>query len=266
MDAKFLKQCQEAVINRSDHIIPLTVSAIMLALLPPAPGISMEFCGLTNRGPSGGILVPFGQVVNENNYIIGVHRGVFKAGYGLLGLCEMGMALPDIYDDPNRKEWADGTTGFFKLGGSIFPSLDWFPGLAVGAENSLNRSAETYYATASWRGTLLWWPAEATVGAGTGRFGNHAFVAAGFIPAGFFGRTLKFFCEYAGKQADVGARMALSRNLRLDFAMQMDATRVDRDGGKGWSIRMDRAIVGASRADVVNWNSLLHPAKKKKQD
>jgi hypothetical protein len=261
-----LDAIEEAVIKRSICIIPLTVFTVMLALFLAAPGVSMEFCGLTNRGPSGGILVPYGQVVNENNYIIGMHRGVFKAGYGLLGLCEMGMALPDVYEDPNRMEWAHGTTGFFKLGGRMFPGLDWFPGLAVGAENSLNRSAETYYAAASWRGTLIWWPVEASVGAGTGRFDNHAFVTAGLIPAGFFGHTLKFFCEYAGKQADVGARMAISKNLRLDFTLLMNATRVDRDGGKGWSIRMDRAAVGASMAGLVNWNRLLHPGKKKKPD
>jgi len=246
-------------------IVPAFFPSV-LALSLAGSAAAVEFSGLTNRGPSGGILVPNSQVVNANNYSIGVHRGVLKAGYGLFNLAELGIALPDIYDGPNRKEWADGSTGFIKMGYSLYPGLTWFPGLAVGAENSLNRSAETYYAAASWHGTFLWWPSDASVGAGTGRFVNRAFAGVGIIPAGFFGRTMKFFCEFAGSQADAGARMALSRNLRLDFAMLMNVNRVDHNGQKHWSMVMDRAIVGASKTDSFNLKNIFRSTKKKKPD
>ena len=254
----------EAVIIRSKKLLMICLYAVAVSLGPEFRCFALEFPGLTNRGPSGGVLVPTGQVVSANNYTIGLHRGVVKAGYGLFDLAEFGFALPDVYDAPNRKEWADGTTGFMKVGGRLYPDFSWFPGLAVGAENSLNRSAETYYMTASWHGNLLWWPVEGTIGAGTGRFENHAFAGAAIIPAGFFGRTLKFFGEYAGKQADVGARIALSKNLRLDFAMLMDAYRSEQDGKKKWTIHLDHGIVGASRADRVDWNSIFKSGKKAK--
>src|SRR6185503_7454585 len=115
------------------------------------------------------------------------------------------------------------------------PGSWWAPGLAVGAENSLwnmaqprkrvegavAREAESYYAVGSWDWRFASWPVEATVGVGTGRFLGRAFGGIGVIPMTFFGSTLKFFGEFSGRAADFGARFALSKYLRLDFAMEM---------------------------------------------
>lgn len=221
------------------------------------------------------MLVPTGQVVKRNFYALGLHRGMVKAAYGLFGYVEGGFATPDLYDQPNSIDWKTQGTGFIKAGYELLPESWWAPGLAVGAENSLWNmaqprkaivgpaalEAETYYAVGSWDWLIASWPVEASVGIGTGRFLGRAFGAVGVIPTTFFGSTLKFFGEFAGRAADFGARFALSRNLRLDFAMEMHADQArDSSGVKRWSITLDRGMLGASRISPANWRSLL-PAK-----
>ena len=207
-------------------------------------------------GPSGLVLVPTGQVVRPGWYAIGLNRGSLKAAYGL-PLTEAGVALPDLFDSLNAKKWGSGTRGFIKVGGDLFPAAWWWsPGLAAGAENSLRGDSKTFYLAATWDGRIRSWPMEATVGAGTGRFENRAFAAIGIIPASVFGRTMKFIAEYAGRQADFGTRIALSKNLRLDFVMLINAHTYMQDGRKMWTIRLDRGVLGASRTGAVDWSSL----------
>ena len=67
----------------------------------------------------------------------------------------------------------------------------------------------------------------------------------------FFGYSLKFVAEYAGRQADVGVRIALSRNLRLDFVMLMNAGPAGEDGDGRWLVKFDRGLLGASTTGEV---------------
>jgi len=60
-----------------------------------------EFPGLTRHGPSGLVLVPTGHVIRPNWYAVGLHRGVLKANYGILGYAEVGVTLPDLFDKEN---------------------------------------------------------------------------------------------------------------------------------------------------------------------
>jgi len=251
-------------------------TALLCVTARPFPAEAREFPGLSLRGPSGLVLVPTGQIFRSDCYAIGLHRGMLKAAYGLLGLMECGVATPDLYDQPNATAWRAQTTGFLKLGIDALPDRWWAPGLAAGAENSFwnmavrkadavtgetAREAETYYCTGSWDWRILTWPVEATVGGGTGRFLGRAFGALDVIPTSIFGSTLKFFAEYAGRAADFGTRFALSRNLRLDFAMEMNVDRrVSGATGGRWSITMDRGIIGASRIGSAGLDRLFHPA------
>jgi hypothetical protein len=251
--------------------------ALCLGCLAPAGRVlAREFPGLSQRGPTGLVLVPTGQFIRSNYYAVGLHRGVLKAAYGVLDILEFGVATPDLYDQPNSIAWKTETTGFVKVGYDGWGDSWWLPGLAAGAENSLwnmavkrrdaitgpaAREAESYYGLGSWDWRIASWPVEATVGGGTGRFAGRVFGAVGVIPTTFFGSTMKFFGEYAGRAADVGARIALSRTLRLDFAMEMNADRESLPGGgKQWTITMNRGLIGASRVSPVSWESLW-PAK-----
>jgi hypothetical protein len=236
---------------------------------PPVHSAVHAFPGLSMAGPTGMILVPTGQVVRSNWYAAGLHRGAFKAAVGILNVAEIGFALPDLYEDPSRHTWLNETHGFVKLGGEVLPDRWWLPGLAAGADNSALRLAkiaglhnaesrkaanlESLYGTASWWWNVLSWPVEATAGAGTGRFDRRAFGAVSFIPVTFFGNTLKFTGEYAGQAASIGARFALSRSLRLDFAMLLHAVR-DREATHLLTITVDRGILGASQSGPIAWD------------
>lgn len=261
------------------------VLAITLAV---AAGISQmaearAFPGLTQGGPSGLVLVPTGQVLDSNWYAVGLHRGILKASYGLLGYIETGASLPDLFDELDSREkwyirWGREVTFFMKVGHKFSPSRWWIPGVAVGAENSLRRSAETLglatrrtlspspkpefrrsaetlYFTGSWGYRLGSWPMETTVGVGTGRFFNQIFVGIGVIPKTLFGNTLKFIGEYAGKKADIGARFALSKNLRLDFVVLMDTFGTGPEAQR-WSIKVQRGLLGASKASRADWRNV----------
>ena len=93
----------EAVIIRSKKLLMICLYAVAVSLGPEFRCFALEFPGLTNRGPSGGVLVPTGQVVSANNYTIGLHRGVVKAGYGLFDLAEFGFALPQFIELLNAR-------------------------------------------------------------------------------------------------------------------------------------------------------------------
>jgi hypothetical protein len=221
------------------------------------------------------VLVPTGQVVRADWYAAGLHRGSLKAAIGILDVSEIGFVLPDVYDEPNRRAWLDETHGFVKLGGEFHPSAWWFPGLAVGAEDSVGWMAvkaggknedvkdspnlESLYAVGTWWWTVLSWPVEASVGGGTGRYEKKAFGALSFIPSTFFGNTLKFTAEYAGAAASVGARFALSRTLRLDFAMLLHA--IQTPGTGRYAITIDRGIMGASTSSPIAWGFLKKAPK-----
>jgi len=222
------------------------------------------------------IIVPTGQVVQGGWYAAGLHRGSVKMAFGILSLVETGFVLPDVYDNPNRHAWLNDSHGFVKLGGSVLPSAWWAPGVGVGAENSAARLAdivgikshtiegaenlESVYAVGTWWWKILGWPMEASVGAGTGRFERKAFGAFSVIPASLLGNTVKFSGEYAGQQACVGARVALSRTLRLDFAMLLHAIQ-STDNRAQWSITIDRGTMGASQSGPISWNWLRSKPK-----
>jgi len=231
---------------------------------------------MTISGPTGLITVPTGQVLRGNWYAYGLHRGAVKAAVGVLDFTEFGIALPDLYDDPNRHIWLNDTHAFFKVGGEHLPCHWWAPGIAGGAENSVLRltreagistregkrseNRESLYVAGTWYWNVFSWPVEATVGAGTGRFLRKAFGGASVIPTTLFGSTLKFTGEYAGNGANVGARFALSRYLRLDFAMLLNAVQNrSRDGRL--TITIDRGIIGASQADRINWSAFRSKPK-----
>ncbi len=254
----------------------LLLPGLWLAL--PAAGAAREFPGLSQRGPTGLVLVPSAWVIKGSSYAVGLHRGTVKAGYGILGHAEAGFATPDLYDQPNGSAWKGQSTAFLKVGAEPFPDAWWAPGLAAGAENSVwnmavprpkreygpeGREAETYYGAGTWDWLLSGWPVEATLGAGTGRFVGRAFGGIGVIPRTFFGSTLKFFGEYAGRAADFGARVALSRSLRLDFAMEMHADKVpDGKGEQRWLFTLARGMIGASQSGSATLESIFPPRKK----
>lgn len=106
---------------------------------------------------------------------------------------------------------------------------------------------------------------ETIVGIGTGRFFNQTFMGVGVIPLTLFGSTLKFIAEYAGKQADVGARFALSKNLRLDFVVLMNSFDDAGSGAQRWSLKVERGLLGASKASPVNWRSIARKFGLKKR-
>jgi len=255
------------------------IAAVMLAaVLAASPSVAAprEFPGMTMSGPTGLITVPTGQVLRANWYAFGLHRGAVKAAVGVLDFTEFGVALPDLYDDPNRHVWLNGTRAFLKVGGDHLPHRWWVPGIAGGAENSILRltreagistregrksvNQESLYVAGTWYWNIFSWPVEATVGAGSGRFLRRAFGGGSVIPMTIFGSTLKFTGEYAGNGANVGARFALSRYLRLDFAMLLNAIR-DRDRQGRMTITIDRGTMGASQADKINWGAFKSKPK-----
>src|SRR5262245_25303040 len=95
-----------------------------------------EFPGLSLRGPTGLVLVPTGQLQQADQFDVGLHRGVLKAGYGILGVAEVGIATPDVFDSPKQLAWRGQTTGFAKVGLRTGGAW-WIPGVAAGAENSI---------------------------------------------------------------------------------------------------------------------------------
>ena len=215
------------------------------------------FSGLSRGGPSGLILIPTGGVVGADCYAIGLHRGAMKGAYGILGIGEAGVALPDLFDSPGRQEWGNGMTGFVKLGGSPAPDHGWVPELGVGAENSPKMTAETYFVAGSWHWRGEDWRVQGVAGLGTGRFGNRMFAGVSVVPQLFLGNVMKFLAEFAGEEAILGTRLALSRNLRLDFALRIDARRItDAEGTRRWSLSMDEGILGASLSAGIEWRKI----------
>lgn len=259
-------------VSSSGRLSRLILRIVVLAMMgmgaAGSAGAAQGFAGLSRQGPSGLILIPTGSVIQADRYAAGLHRGVIKAGYGVLGVAEIGVTLPDVFDSPGSEEWENRMTGFFKVGGRPLPSAAWAPAVAAGAENSPKTSAETYFVAGNWHWRLLEWGFEAAVGAGTGRFGNRMFGGVGVIPHPFLGNVMKLLVEYAGEEAIAGTRLALSRELRLDFAMRMDARRIDDGGTRRWSVRMDQGMLGASLAGEIEWRKIWDSVtlrKKKKK-
>ena len=259
----------------------LLASAAIAHAARPVPVPERQFAGLTEAGPTGLILVPTGDTLHSGAFAFGLHRGVTKLATAYWGL-EAGLRSPDLYDDPNVDDWNDGTVFFskFAVTGVLRRLLaagrewGWAPSLAAGMEDSLRhiftatlglgrgRTApgeadpRTYYGVVSWGFRLGSWPLEATSGLGTGRFASHAFGGLSIIPSSLFGSTLKVVGEYAGRQANAGARIALSRNLRLDFGFLLKAWPEPGTGARRWAISMDRGLVGASQTGMVRLNLL----------
>ena len=256
---------------------------LLLAVAPACAGAVSSarhaFPGRSTYGPTGMVLGPPGQVVQADWYAAGLHRGALKSVIGILSIAEIGFALPDVYEEPNRRAWLDQSHGFVKMGGEFMPSARWFPGLAVGVENSagwlatkagiknkdleISPNMQSLYAVGTWWWSILSWPVEASAGAGTGRFEKKAFGALSFIPVTFFGNTLKFTGEYAGREGSIGARFALSRTLRLDFAMILHA--IQNPGTRRYTITIDRGIMGASTSGPIWWGFLKGKPKESRK-
>lgn len=257
-------------------LLLVATGAVPCSAAPRQPVPVREFAGLSQPGPTGLILVPTGSALRSGAFAIGLHRGVAKAAAGWLGF-EAGVRTPDLYEDPNSDDWNDATVLFSKLavtellrriaGGG--PESRWLPDIGVGAEDSVRHAftapldlgrartaadqsdPQTFYAVVSWSVVLGGWPVEAVAGAGTGRFEGRAFGGLSVIPTTFFGNTLKVVGEYAGRGADIGARVALARNLRLDFAMLLHASPEPGARGRHWNVTLDRGLVGASQAGRI---------------
>jgi hypothetical protein len=190
-------------------------------------------------------------MLRGNWYAAGIHQGSLKAAYGAFGIGEFGFILPDLVDKPGEREWRIETRGFAKVGLDFRPFSRLAPAVAFGGDNNTEMGLETLYGAVSWDFTLFGWPLEINGGAGTGRLRNEAFGGLGVIPVPFFGYSLKFIAEYAGRKADAGARIALSRNLRLDFVMLMDAAPRPEGGRERWLIKFNRGLLGASTTGRV---------------
>lgn len=256
-------------------MVALTAAGDCAAAQRPAPPVR-EFAGLTLAGPSGLILVPTGTAVRSGSLALGLHRGIFKTAAGFLGF-EAGIRTPDLYDDPNSDDWNDATVIFSKLtvSGVVRTLLGrdterwWLPDVGAGAEDSIRHALtaplnlgrartapgqadpQTFYGVVSWSVLLGSWPVEAAAGVGTGRFEGRMFGGLSVIPISFFGNTLKLMAEYAGRQADLGARVALARNLRLDFGMLLRAWPEPGARGRHWTATLDRGLVGASQVGRI---------------
>ena len=225
------------------------------------------FAGISMGGPTGMILCPSPSLVSGSWYGVGLHRGSMKASFGLFDLGEAGVKLPDLFDRPDNDAWGTLSTGHAKIalqgpGGA----WSWLPSAGIGAENSPDRSQETYYATWSWRADVSQWPMELLLGYGTGRFLNNPFCGVSLMPYTYLGHSLKLIAEYAGEKAETGVRFALSRTLRLDFAVLLDAQTTESDGSHRYTLRIDRAILGASQTGQVKPERLFLFLKKHPKD
>ena len=220
---------------------------------------SAYFPGLSAEGPSGTVLVPTAQVVRANWYAMGLHRGIIKAAYGLFGISEAGIVLPDIFDMPNEEDFIDKSRGFVKIV-LDFPGNSWFiPGIGAGTENSITRTRGSEYAIATWE---YWSPKlsiEGTVGYGNGRFLNAPFGGIGIVPGRILAGAMKFLVEYSAQKAAIGTRIALSKYLRLDFVLLLNATPPETFEGQNlWLIKIERGFLGASTTDQA-----FRPARKR---
>jgi len=208
-------------------------------------------------GPTGLILCPSPGLLASNSYGA-VHRGSMKFSLGLADFAETGVKLPDLFDRPGRDDWKTLTRGHAKV---ALPSpggpWSWIPASGVGAENSPDQTDETYYATGIWRATVSQWPLELLLGYGTGRFDRNPFYGITLMPYTYLGHSIKFMAEYGGHNADAGVRFALSKTLRLDFAMIMDTERIEADGARKYSFRINRAILGASQTGQIRPERIL---------
>jgi len=243
--AILLKTCLLAVAGSA--ILALFTGSIVLAAAP----VEREFSGLSAGGPTGSVLAPNATLLRSNWYAIGLHRGIVKAVYGFFDAAEAGFVLPDLFSQPNATAWQNQSRVFTKIG---FDASDYsfkLPALAVGAENSYNWENESIYGVATWFLAVKSWRLELNGGYGTGRFNREPFGGIGVIPVNLLGNTIKFVAEYAGHQADIGARIALARSLRLDFVFLINAVPPSAFDGKRdtWYIRIDKGFLGASRAD-----------------
>ncbi len=226
---------------------PKSLVTALFLVFTASPILAREFTGLTSGGPSGLVLSPSADVIKHNWYAVGLHRGVVKLAYGLFGLVEAGAVTPDLFNQPNKDDWHSETRGFVKLAFHAPERLWWIPDLAVGTSNSIDLSVESNYGVATWYFGIRDWTMETLVGYGTGRFMNEPFGGLGIIPGRLLGNAVKFIAEYSGHQADLGARFALSRDMRLDFVMLMTAIPPHDEPGE-WLIKLDRGLLGASRA------------------
>lgn len=223
---------------------------ILIALMACSYAFSREFSGLSAGGESGLVLTPNALLVRHNWYAAGLHRGIVKAVYGLFDVAEAGFVLPDLFNKPNAGAWKNQSRVFSKIAYNASDFSAWLPAVAFGAENSYNWENETLFFVGTWFVPVYGWTFELNGGYGTGRFNREPLGGIGVIPGPLLGNAIKFVAEYAGHQADIGARFALARNLRLDFVMLLDAlppgcNSVERE----WMIRFDKGFLGASRTD-----------------
>jgi hypothetical protein len=229
--------------------LPAVLLSGYLAILPSSAS-SREFSGLSAGGPTGLVIAPTGTVLRGNWYAAGLHRGIVKAAYGLFDAAEVGLVLPDLFDQPNAFAWKNQSRLFSKLGFNASDYSPWLPAFAFGAENSYNWDNESLYFVGTWYVPVSSWTFEVNGGYGTGRFCREPFGGLGVIPGNLLGNAMKFVAEYAGHKADIGARFALSRSLRLDFVLLLNAIPPGNNSAeKEWLIRIDKGFLGASRAD-----------------
>jgi len=209
-----------------------------------------EFSGLSAGGPTGLVLTPNGSLLRSNWYAAGLHRGMVKAAYGLFDIAETGFVLPDLFEQPNATIWKNQSRIFSKVGFNGSDLSNWLPAVAVGVENSYNWQNESIYIAGTWFISVKKWTLELNGGYGTGRFCREPFGGLGVIPGNLLGNAVKFVAEYSGHQADIGARFALAKSLRLDFVMLINAVPPSANQTeKEWMFRIDKGFLGASRAD-----------------
>lgn len=236
--------------SRERHRMGHMLAAVLIAALSGSYSYSREFSGLSAGGPTGLVLAPNGTVLHENWYAAGLHRGMVKAAYGFFDVAEAGFVLPDLFEQPNSYAWKNLSMVFSKFGFQASNYSAWLPSIGFGAENSYNWKNETLYGVGTWFFPAWKWYFELNGGYGTGRFLHQPFGGIGIIPANLLGNTVKFLAEYSGHQADIGARFALAKNLRLDFVMLLKALPPgDNPAEPEWFLRFDKGFLGASRAD-----------------
>ena len=233
---------------RSKHAFLLI--SILAGFTACSKSLCREFSGLSAGGPTGLVLTPNGSLLRSNWYAAGLHRGMVKAAYGLFDVAETGFVLPDLFEQPNSTIWKNQSRIFSKVGFNISDLSHWIPAVAVGFENSYNWRNESIYIAGTWFIPVKKWTVELNGGYGTGRFFREPFGGLGVIPGNLLGNAVKFVAEYSGHQADIGARFALAKSLRLDFVMLLKAVPpASNQSENEWLFRIDKGFLGASRAD-----------------
>ncbi len=227
--------------------------AFASCVFPYAPeAVEREYPGMSDGGYTGMILVPGPRLVRSGWYGAGIHRGKLKGAIGILNVMEAGLVFPDLFDQPALEDWRTDTIGIAKIGMAPPDRFQFLPAVGGGIENNYDMKRESMFVTAEWDISILGWMFEFCGGYGTGRFLKEPFGGIGIIPGKLLGSSLKFMAEYCARKGIGGARFALSRDLRLDFGLLMDASPQNEET-KGdletWKIKMDRGLLGASKTD-----------------